>query len=73
MRTLTRFPPMHSQSSYPHTLTDPSPRVQTSLLMQQNEETGWREAKEEEVMSRAGGVGISPPWVFLIICKDQQR
>lgn len=34
-----------------------------SLLMQQNEEMGWRETEEEEVMSRAGSEGISPPGV----------
>lgn len=36
--------------------------VHMSLLMLQNEETGWRDTEEEEVMRRrAGGGGISPP------------
>lgn len=44
-----------------HTHRDQSPGVCLSLLMHQNEETRWKEAEEEEVMSRAGSEGISPP------------
>lgn len=67
MCTLSSFPFLqrkHIRKFFHTRLRRPVPRsTKVSLLMQQNEETGQRESKEEEVMRRAGGRGISPPGI----------